>query len=444
MRSLRPALTAALVLWLALPAAAQKIKFKKSPAPAVPAAPANPEEAKRSMFDAACGPDIDLEAQYGMRDRIPDLASQWNQEWVNDCWAYTGCMGVEYYQAAHKQEGNQYNRCDPAMTAVAVKLGQDGTLFDKYDSSGNRTTQFVAADSFESFPERLKKSRFPVQKGVEELCRERGCYCARPTDTEVSGPQMLAAYYKAQEIVMKHFKRALLQNAGNGGYGADEYGIARRLALELDTAGLPDIIRSALDDDTLRRLTRQALRPAAPGARPFDNRAFSEVILKQSCNPVPFPASRVETAPVSMDDKAREDTRRDPLSHRKTLGQLFAYTKIKLEAGRPVMIGFCSALFAYQDPLDRTRGDYVGTEVYGPPSPKTTNSSSAGGGNGCDSHGVIIIGRKKINGRCYLGIRNSWGKFDAKNPEIWTGSPGTLWIPAYLLLQNTFSAGTYE
>ena len=33
-------------------------------------------------FDADCGAYIDLEAQYRMRDRIPDLAAQWNRSAV--------------------------------------------------------------------------------------------------------------------------------------------------------------------------------------------------------------------------------------------------------------------------------------------------------------------------------------------------------------------------
>lgn len=446
-----PLLLAALaaVLTLAGPAAAQQwpAKFKKAaPAAREPRNPAEAQAAKREMFDAACGDDVDLEQSLGMLKRFPELAKDWNQDTTLDCWAYTGCMGIEYYRRNHGGEATAQTRCDPMMTAVAVKLGTPGALVDKFDEKGVHQTQFVASDSFGSFPEKLKKSKFGSHKGVEELCKPNGCYCARAMDQDIPGPRMLDYYYKAQEIVLRHFKEAYARRSDPARFSPfndqdQPKKLALRVAADLDSAGLPGIIRSSLDDATLARLAElQQLRLVA-----LDNRTFAETILKQSCLPVPFPAVTLSRAKEVMDDKDRTALATDPLAGRKKMGSLFDYINGKLKANTPVMIGFCSSLFDYKNEKDPTQGDYVGVDPPAGTAPAAkANAASTAGGGGCGNHNVVVIGRKKIGGRCYLGIRNSWGSFTPANPELRSGAPGTVWIPAYLLLQNTFDAGAYE
>jgi len=452
------------VLLLAAPAAAQQDPFgigetltrvRKNSQMTVAEAQAR----KRSMFNTSCGEDVDVEQATGFSAAFPDIGKDWNQSWAPDCWAYTGCVGIEY--ARMSRDGAPApleQRCDPVLTGAAVKLGLEGKLFDTYDKDGNRSS-FMSSDSFANFPARLKASAFGRHAGLEEMCRRNGCYCARASDHDLAPYDMLAAFEKAKVIVEKNLRKTWIRKnrllAGEKLYAEanapgdmlfdDPGATTRRIADELTAAELPSIIRSSLDDATLKQLWGLQRYGG-----PFDNKLYARTILEQSCNPVPFPSVKVVGAPVAISDEQRVKLMTQPLSAAPAMRELFNWVNGKLGENKPVMIGFCSALLEFKDEKNPQNGDYIGTpkpEPVVPPKPfgpGLANSAGPGGAKGCGNHNVAIIGRKMIGGVCHYGIRNSWGDWRGPNPEVKYGAPGTQWIPAYLLMQNTFDAGTYE
>jgi hypothetical protein len=415
---------------------------------------------KHSMFDTSCGEDVDVEQATGFAAAFPDMGKDWNQSWVPDCWAYAGCLGIEYARMSRDgAPAPAEQRCDPVLTGAAVKLGLEGKLYDTIAKDGSRSS-FMSSDSFANFPARLKVSTFGRHPGLEEMCRRNGCYCARATDHDLAPYDMLASYEKAKLIVENNLRKTWIRknrvmlgeklfaeaNAPGDSLFDDQGATTRRIADELTAAGLPGIIRSSLDDATVSQLWALQRYGAA-----FDNKLYARTILAQSCMPVPLPAIKVVSAPAAIGDDQRAKIMTEPMSAAPAMRGLFNWINGKLGAHKPVMIGFCSSLLDYKDEKNPQNGDYVGTpEPPKPPPPAKpfgpglANSAVPGGGKGCGNHNVAIIGRKMIGGVCHYGIRNSWGDWHGPNPEVKTGAPGTQWIPAYLLMQNTFDAGTFE
>ncbi len=108
-------------------------------------------------------------------------------------------------------------------------------------------------------------------------------------------------------------------------------------------------------------------------------------------------------------------------------------TLLNRKDAQPVGVGYCSEF------LKNKR--YVGTKPHGQPSyagqmvtrdPKT-----------CGGHASIIIGQKKIGGRCHYLIRNTWGKdcskYDWKCETIGKGEGMGIWVEEGALFKNLMS-----
>ena len=100
---------------------------------------------------------------------------------------------------------------------------------------------------------------------------------------------------------------------------------------------------------------------------------------------------------------------------------------------QPIGVGYCSEF------LKKKR--YVGTKVH--------ENKNYGGQmvtrdpNSCGNHASIIIGKKKINGRCHYLLRNTWGKdcskYDWKCETIGKNEGMGIWVDEKALFQNLLS-----
>lgn len=389
------------------------------------------EQSKRMLFDASCAAEVDLE---GENQTGAHIAHQ-NQEDFGNCWAYAGCYAIDAHRRSRPGVSQEdVLPCDPMLTSVAVKLASKQPLWDNV-KDGARQGTFVDSDNSSLVPANLKTSTFGRLDG---FCGKEGCFCVRATDHDVSGPQLVRAFYTAKGVTEGHLKNALT----DARY-ANPAQAALLIAKDLDKAGLPGIIRSALDDVKLAGMVRETQKGGV-----LDNRAYARAILEQSCLPQAVPALKVAYGPEGVSDDDRARMFHSPLFARKKMTGLFDWINGRLASSRPVLLNFCSSLLDYKDPADPTAGDYLGVPpvpIVSPHPTPTPKTSSSGGGE-CGAHAVVITGRKLIDGKCHYQIRNSWGSGKRANPELrYNGAPGSsVWVPAYLLLQNTFQAAAFE
>lgn len=407
-----------------------------------------PEQRKRMMFDASCAAEVDLESEGQAGAHI----AHQDQEDFGNCWAYAGCYAID----AHRRSRPGVSQadvppCDPMLTSVAVKLASKQPLWDNV-KDGARQGTFVDSDNSSLVPANLKTSTFGRLDG---FCGKEGCFCVRATDHDVSGPQLVRAFYRAKDITEAHMKKVVERRArklnihiagaapaADARYDDPEQ-TALLIAKDLDAAKLPGIIRSALDDVKLAQMAREARKGGV-----LDNRAYARAILEQSCLPQAVPSLKVAYGPEGVSDDDRARMFHSPLFAREKMTGLFDWINGRLASSKPVLLNFCSSLLDYKDPADPAAGDYLGVPPVPIVSPHPTpapRTSSPGGGE-CGAHAVVITGRKLIDGKCHYQIRNSWGSGKRANPELRYGvNPGaSVWVPAYLLLQNTFQVAAFE
>jgi hypothetical protein len=100
---------------------------------------------------------------------------------------------------------------------------------------------------------------------------------------------------------------------------------------------------------------------------------------------------------------------------------------------RPVGISYCSSL------LTQPNDGSSGSSFFG----RASNLAKKNLNGSCNPHASVLIGRKKINGKCHFLLRNSWGtgckKYKISKIDC-DAKSGDLWVDADRLMNNVMEA----
>ncbi len=339
-----------------------------------------------SAYGAECST-IDLDKGNGSMANIPPL----NQHYTNTCYAHAGAVMLDAW--LHSHGGDRTKLTSPLATAVF----NNGDMM----SMGLGNISCAAIDSIDDYG-RCEKNGFDDKVWNDFKFFDPISPSQRATDIMKLLGEL---YVKPPRKRFSSKSNGFSQNRKLRKWKKENKIRAQKIYCSMDSLSLGTFSNVSLEslEDAMASISKETY--------------YKKMIQTLCGNKIEDISDDIPSCNSSKRILHAED--RTPKNFKKKIHEI-----LESDNPQPIGVGYCgNLLYKGKDFRGFKKGvlGFVSLDVLT--------------GSDCGLHESVVIGRKMVNGRCQLKIRNSWGA-DATYPRWESDNNGNVWVDEETFTQN--------